>query len=416
MADTIQDSIENIEDLVAEGEYDKAQAAVAAAYETFGKDPELVITHAELLLEIEDFEGVVAAVSHAESVEDMEQRAQFLAARGYALFYTDQFDAARHAFNDGVKADPELFSAVVGRAMVHEHLGFYNAAMLDLERAIAMDSTEGQPFAIRGAIHLRFGRVDQAQKDLQFAIDSNPHDEESRLNLARIYALGNNRPAAMELLEVLLEDGEDADYVAPGALLRSQLSLALGSYDAGLEDAKLAIELIPELPWGYLQAAACVLGKGAEPGVAIDLLKQAEETVESIYDIPDIFLLRATAYDQLGKPDKAQEWTEKAEGVARLPGFVYGSLNPAGNIPINPGKPIDIRALLDDLFGEAKNAPKGYEDVLRQIVARIPEIVKEHPNVGQLQIELPEAPGMVGGKRQLVVQVNQQAQQAQARG
>lgn len=414
MADGLQETIEEIENLIADEVYDDARLAVAAAYEEFGKATELVITHAELLLEIEDFDGVIAAVAHAEEVEDPEDRAQFLAARGYALFYLDKIDEARAAFNAAVRADPELFSAIVGRAMVHEHLGFYNAAMLDLERAIDLDSTEGQPFAIRGAIHLRFGRIDQAQRDLQYAVQSNPDDEESRLNLARIFALNNNRAGAVELLEALIDEGEDPDYVAPGALLRSQLSLALGSYDAGLEDAKVAIDLLPELPWGYLQAAACVLGKGAEPGVAIDLLKQAEEVVESIYDIPDIFLLRASAYEQLGKPDKAAEWTEKAEGMARLPGYVYGSLNPAGNIPINPGKPIDIRALLDDLFGEAKSAPEGYEAVLREIVARIPEIVKEHPNVGQLQIELPEAPGMVGGKRQLVVQVNPQQSQARA--
>ena len=101
----------------------------------------------------------------------------------------------------------------------------------------------------------------------------------------------------------------------------------------------------------------------------------------------------------------------KQAGPGRI---TYGLLAicPVKGKPL-PGKPIDVRALLDDLFGEAKKAPKGYEDVIRQIVAKIPDIVKEHPNVGQLQIELPEAPGMLGGKRQLVIQVNQPGQQAQ---
>lgn len=414
MADTVQETIEKIEDLLSEGEFETAQTALNAAFEKFGRQALLVLTQAEMLLSDEDYDGVLEIVAGAEELEDAEERAQFLAARGYAQFYKDQVDVARQTFNAAVKADPELFSAIEGRAMVHEHMGFYNAAMLDLERAIKMDDTEGQPFAIRGSIHLRFGRVDLAEKDLTKAIAGNPEDEQSRLNLSRILSLKGDRPRALEVLEALVEDGVDPDYAAPGALLRSQLSFALGSYDAGLEDANRAIELTPELPWGYLQAAACVLGKGAEPGKAIELLKKAEECVETIYDCPDIFPLRATAYDQMGQLDKAKEWMAKAEGVARLPGFVYGNLNPAGNVPINPAKPIDVRALLDDLFQGAKNAPKGYEDVLRQIVAKIPEIVKEHPNVGQLQIELPEAPGMVGGKRQLVVQVNQQAGQAQA--
>jgi len=413
MADTIEEIVEEIEELSEQAEFQKAQAVLEKAFEKFGRVAELVLTQAEMLLEQEDYDGVLAAVAEAEAVEDAEDRGQYLAARAYAQFYKDQVDQARKSFNQSVKADPELFSSIVGCAMIHEHMGFYNAAMLDTERAIAMDSTEGQPFAIRGSIHLRFGRVDEAEKDLTLAIAANEFDEESRLNLARIKALKGDRPRAMELLETLVEDGDDLDYVAPAALLRSQLSMALGSYDAGVEDAERAIALIPKLPWGYLQAAACVLAKGAEPGKAVELLKQAEDLVENIYDIPDIFPLRAASYEQLGKPEKAQEWLEKAEGVARLPGFVYGGLNPAGNIPINPGKPIDVRALLDDLFGEAKKAPKGYEDVIRQIVAKIPDIVKEHPNVGQLQIELPEAPGMLGGKRQLVIQVNQPGQQAQ---
>lgn len=411
MSDAVQEAIDNIEELLADNAVEEAQAAVEAAYAKFGKLPALVLTHAELLLGEDDYEGVLAAVADAESLENHEDKAQFLAARAYAQFYLDQVDASRQTFNAAVKADPELFSAVVGRAMVHEHIGFYNAAMLDLERAVSMDETEGQPYAIRGSIHLRFGRADLAEKDLANAIKGNPDDEQSRLNLARILSLKGDRARAMEVLQPLVEDGEDPDYTAPAALLRSQLSLTLQAFDAAYEDAMRAVEVAPELPWGYLQAAASVLGKGAEPGKAIDLLKQAEDCVESILDVPDIFPLRAAAYDQLGKPDKAKQCMEKAEGVARLPGYVYGSMNPAQNIPINPGKPIDIRALLDDLFDGAKNAPKGYEDVLRQIVAKIPEIVKEHPNVGQLQIELPEAPGMVGGKRQLVIQVNQQAQQ-----
>ncbi len=48
---------------------------------------------------------------------------------------------------------------------------------------------------------------------------------------------------------------------------------------------------------------------------------------------------------------------------------------------------------------------------MRRIVDQIPQIVEQNPGVGRIQIELPEAAGMIGGKRQLVLQVNQQAQQ-----
>ena len=98
---------------------------------------------------------------------------------------------------------------------------------------------------------------------------------------------------------------------------------------------------------------------------------------------------------------------------ARLPAIVYGTiLNPAQNVPINPNKPIDIRAILADLFGHPDRAPKGYEEALREVVDRIPNIIEENPNVERIQIELPQVEGMRGGARNLVIQVNQQQRQA----
>lgn len=408
MSDALNALIDELDDLIAEGELEDAQEKLDAALAEHGRQSALLVTQAQLLLELEDYAGLVNETeTSVTEVDDPEERASLLTARAYALFYLDRVDEARQTFNQAVKSDPELNAAIIGRAMVHEHMKFYNAALIDCDRAIEIDDQESQPWAIRGTIHLRFGRMDAAMKDLEYAHESDPDDEEVLLNLARLSALKNDNPRAMELAGRLIDIGEDPDYLAPGLLLRSQLELALGSWEAGIEDAERAIELFPKEPWGYLQAAACVLSAGAEPGRAIELLKKAEETVESAYDIPDIFPLRASAYDQLGKPEKAKETLDAAEGTARLPGYIYGWVNPAGNIPINPNRPIDVRALLDDLFGEAKLAPKGYEELLRQVVDRIPEIIKEHPNVGQLAIELPEAPGMVGGKRQLMIQVNQ---------
>lgn len=414
MSDALNSLVDELDELIGDGELEEAQEKLAQAMEEHNRASALLVLEAQILLELEQYDVLIAATDKSlKEVDDPEERGSLLTARAYAYFYLDQVDEARKTFNQAVKSDPELNAAIIGRAMVHEHMKFYNAAIIDCDRALELDDQESQPWAIRGTIHLRFGRLEPALKDLEFAHESDPDDEEVLLNLSRLYALQQNNSAAMDLLSRLLDNGEDPDYLAPGALLRSQLSVALGSWEAGVEDAERAIALFPKEPWGYLQAAACILTAGAEPGKAVELLKQAEDTVDSVYDIPDIFALRATAYDQLGKPEKGKEILEKAEGAARLPGYIYGYVNPAGNVPINPGRPIDVRALMDDLFGEAKLAPKGYEDLLRQVVDRIPELIKEHPNVGQLAIELPEAPGMVGGKRQLMIQVGNKAQAPQ---
>ena len=184
--------------------------------------------------------------------------------------------------------------------------------------------------------------------------------------------------------------------------------MTLGSTGPALDDAKITIEHWPDRPWGYLQAAACHLASG-NPDETLKSLKEAEKHVDNVRDVPDITALRASAYEQLEKHDQARREKAKVEGVPRLPAVVYGPiLNPAANVPINPDRPIDIRAILTDLFGNPARAPKGYEDALRDVVDKIPEIIEQNPGVERIQIELPEVEGMRGqGARNLVIQVNQ---------
>ncbi len=399
--------VETIEDALFDGDVDSATSALKNAFEDHPNAFELAVLKAEIALEEEEYAKSLELCEKAlVNIDDPEWEARTYSCRGYAAFYNDDPESARQYFNAAIGKDVDLINALTGRAIVHEHMGFYNAAMLDLDRIIEADDQDGQPFAIRGSIHVRLGNIEIAEGDLHHAVQMDPEDEESRLNLARIHALHQRTNPAMEALGWLVEKGETPEFVAPGAILRSQLSLLSKASEAALEDAETAIALIPDEPWGYLQAAASVIAHGVDGGKAIALLKQAESKVENARDLPDLWSLRASAYDIMGKEDRALELRKDTEGSARLPGYVYGFLNPVQNIPINPNKPIDIRALLDDLFGEAQRAPEGYEDLLRQIVKQLPEIIKEHPDVGTLHIDLPEAPGMVGGKRQLVLNVN----------
>src|SRR5690606_8150479 len=103
-------------------------------------------------------------------------------------------------------------------------------------------------------------------------LEIDEYDEEGHLELARLQVVGQRTSDAMETLEWLVEEGGDPQYVVPAALLRSQLSLTLGSTEAGAEDAKRAIDLQPEQPWSYLQLAACHL-EAMNPTPALEALK-----------------------------------------------------------------------------------------------------------------------------------------------
>ncbi len=414
--DDLQTALDAIEDAIAEEEYEQAQTQIENALTGYGKVSPLLVLQAELNLELEQYDACIQLVEEAlPTVEDAEDRARLLTAQAYSQFYLDLIDSARMSFNEAVRANPEFFQAIIGRAMVHEHRRFFHAAMLDLNRAIELDPEESEPLSIRASIFLRTGNLAEAERDFAAALALDEDDEESRLELARLQAIGQRTADAIETLEELVDHGEEPEYVVPAALLRSQLSLTLGSTEAAAEDAKKAIDLQPEEPWGYLQIAACHL-TAMNPNPALEALKKAEELVDDIRDLPDLFVLRASAYDQLEEPKKAAKLRNDVEGSARLPKIVYGpSLNPAQNIPLNPNKPIDIRGLLTELFGDPRNAPAGYEKAIRDVVDKLPEIVAQNPGVGRIQIELPQAPGMEGPPRSLVIQVQNNANQPAAK-
>jgi len=405
----IEELIEQFDELLADAQMDEARELITSAIEANPEEVMLKASLAELEIELENYaEGVELIDGLLEQTEDDEEIATLLNLKAYACYYLNDLDLARRTFNRALRHDDELWSGLIGRATVHERMGFLVAALLDLEQAIDIDDQEADPFSLRARIFLKRGEVEQAERDFGYTLESNPYDEEARINLARIFARNGNTGGAIELLELLIEEGENSNIVATGALLRSQLSMTLGSTGPALDDAKITIEHWPDRPWGYLQAAACHLASG-NPDETLKSLKEAEKHVDNVRDVPDITALRASAYEQLEKHDQARREKAKVEGVPRLPAVVYGPiLNPAANVPINPDRPIDIRAILTDLFGNPDRAPKGYEDALRDVVDKIPEIIEQNPGVERIQIELPEVEGMRGqGARNLVIQVNQ---------
>lgn len=403
----LDEALAEIDDRIVDGELLDADLLVERAIEQFGADEELLVMQAEVALDREDYRRCLKTVDEAlEAIDDDEFRAELLELRGYALFDLDELDDARQAFNEAIKTGGASWTALMGRAMVHEEMDYLQAAMLDLDRMVAMDDQEPEPFTIRGMIRLREGERDKARGDLAHALSQDPDDEEARLNLARLQAIQQETSLAIETLEPLVEQGRDPDLVMPAALLRSQLSLNLGSTDSAADDAHTAIDAAEDQPWGYLQLAACRL-TAMDPGEAIAAVKQAESTVDDRSEIPDAYALRASAYEKLGKLDKANEMKNAAEGSARLPEVVYGPwLNPARHVPVNPDRPVDVKILLEQLFGDPSLAPEGYEEALREVVDDIPERLEENPDAEKIRIDLPQIEGTDDAPQSLVLRVN----------
>ncbi len=384
------DAIDAIDEHLASLEFEEADRQYAEAREEFGEEPELLVVGAEIPFERDDWEESLERVDQGLAAEPgAEFEAELLALKGYALFYLDREREASEAFNEAVRRDSQLWMALVGRATVHEHLGYLRAALLDLDRAIRLDDQEAEPFAIRGEVHLQLGDRQKAARDFEYAVEIDPEDLESRLELARLEAAAGDASRATELLEPLVDEKLPPEIAVPAAILRSQMTSTLGSLEAALEDAETAVEILPDDPWGYLQTAAVHLQASA-PGDAIAVLEEAEDRVPDGESVPDIDALRASAYEQLGKHDKAETFRGRGQGTARLPEIVYGSrLNPARTAPVDPDQPISAEALLEEIFGDPDQAPPGYADEVRELLAKIPDLAEQNPEAEQVEIELP---------------------------
>ena len=146
--------------------------------------------------------------------------------------------------------------------------------------------------------------------------------------------------------------------------------------------------------------------RASKGGDAIAALKEAEQRIDDPRDVPDLYALRASAYEQLGKTEKVAENRDRSEGAARLPEVVYGpELNPAANVPVNPERPVDVRTVLGEIFGDPDEAPPGYADKVRELLDRVSDVAEQNPDAGQVEIELP--PIQEGGESpgQLVLQL-----------
>ena len=77
-------------------------------------------------------------------------------------------------------------------------------------------------------------------------------------------------------------------------------------------------------------------------------------------------------------------------------------------MPVNPNKPVDVRAIMRQIFGDPDNAPEGYEDAIRQVLDQVPQYVEQNPELGRIEVELPQFEGMDKPPGNLIIQLNRE--------
>jgi tetratricopeptide (TPR) repeat protein len=202
----------------------------------------------------------------------------------------EHLDAERHRLHRSVL----LFNI----AQVHAQLGPYEDAIDYFTQAMAMDPNYSEYYNDRGAVFMKMGRLDAAERDYLRAIELSPPYAEVWTNLGQCYR-------AMERMDDAVRAYSRALDLAPTATLavvgRAEARSAMDHAELALEDYDRALVLEPDQP--------LVLGSRAilhyEAGRLPEALGDLDAAVGLAPGLADLYQNRAVALRELGRRDEA---------------------------------------------------------------------------------------------------------------
>jgi tetratricopeptide (TPR) repeat protein len=176
-----------------------------------------------------------------ESAAEVERHGQQLLRLGNACFFLGDYEQALSHYDRATLVFPEDTDLLIDRAITNEALGRHEAALLDLERVLAIGD-HAWAFLCRGLVRERLGEGKRALEDYTRAIRTDPGLAEAYYRRGLLYARGEEyRKACHDQSQVLQLNQQDARaYMA-----RGQARAALGDLQPALMDLDQACILNP---------------------------------------------------------------------------------------------------------------------------------------------------------------------------
>jgi tetratricopeptide (TPR) repeat protein len=214
-----------------------------------------------------------------------------------------------------LQTEPKNVEALMTRAKSHQAMGQFARALDDLDGAVTQ-AMSGKPgglaklLALRAEVNLHLNRHEEAQADLEVALNTDPASVSAR-QVRVHYLLAVNKPVEAE---------SDCDQLVNQAgrlawpwLLRARQRQMAGEYQLALEDLDHALEI--EATPNSMAQTALLLAAAPEKSVrdserALELGRKAAE--ETGWDDPPILEAVAAAYAACGQTETAAGWVLKA--------------------------------------------------------------------------------------------------------
>jgi tetratricopeptide (TPR) repeat protein len=200
-----------------------------------------------------------------------------------SLRMNDKQIAAALQIADSMVADyPKESLAYIGRGIILDNNGEFDAAIADYTTALQLDPTNATPYINRGLVYDKLGKLDESIADFSEAIKIDPQDTEVYNNRGlEYYQQGKLDTAVADFNQAIQLDSTNTfAYNNRGLVYTDQDKL-----DAALADFTQAISLDPQYIQAYSGRGQVYLQQGKDDAAVADYTQaiQLDPTVSNNY-------------------------------------------------------------------------------------------------------------------------------------
>lgn len=278
-----------------------------------------------------------------------------------------------HELDEAIQSDPKNASLYVKRATLYHKIAEDSLAIVDLKKAIQLDSTKAAYHSFIGQILFDHKDISGSARYFQKALELNPSDEVSHLKLAHLFLFSGEYPKAfIEINNVLRANVYNAEaYFLKGMCYKNMkdTNRAISSFQTAVQtdpkyaDAYLQLALLFEakkdpLAIRYYENAYNANPTDFEPLYGEGMYWQNQNEYEEAKKVYHRILLHNNnfpkAYYNLGWMLLQQDSTEKA----------YRQFDLAVKVQPDYADAWYNRGLCSEILGKKKEALSDYEQAL----------------------------------------------------
>ena len=160
--------------------------------------------------------------------------------RGFIYQHESQYDKAAQDFNQSIVVDPYCSACYINRGQfLGQFQGDEQGALADFNKAIEVDPFNADAYANRGISNARASLYDKAIADLEYATQLAPKSFYAFFSLGGVYAEVGQYAQSINAYTTAIPLG--SGYPSSVLIYRAQVYLAVGNYEAALNDLNILI-------------------------------------------------------------------------------------------------------------------------------------------------------------------------------